>query len=192
MLQIGEKESELLSGTGFGGIILFSDNIASPDSTNKYLWKKTITTYTDNTVENDIDLITIYTDAASSDIAYLVETFGEANISNNDGVYLNNLVAVKNTANNQPIAMLNGTDVLEDNTEGKMIIAAGMNGMNSSAQGYTEPVFQVYESGKMVAQDAEIEGNITATSGNTMGGVEMLELSVYPKNEESYGNVYEN
>ena len=33
---------------------------------------------------------------------------------------------------------------------------------------------------------------LVATSGNTMGGVEMLELSVYPKNEESYGNVYEN
>lgn len=33
---------------------------------------------------------------------------------------------------------------------------------------------------------------LVATSGNTMGGVEMLELSVYPKNEKSYGNVYEN
>lgn len=162
----------------------WSDNITSPDSTNKYLWKKTITTYTDNTVENDIDLITIYTDAASSDIAYLVETFGEANISNNDGVYLNNLVAVKNTANNQPIAMLNGTDILEDNTEGKMIIAAGMNGMDSSAQGYTEPVFQVYESGKLVAQDAEIEGSITATSGN-IGGFEISASELAAENTTS-------
>ena len=49
--------------------------------------------------------------------------------------------------------------------------------MNSSVQGYTEPVFQVYESGKMVAQDAEIEGNITATSGN-IGGFDINSTSL--------------
>lgn len=105
-------------------------------------------------------------------------------MSNNDGVYLNNLIAVKNTANNQPIAMMNGTDVLSDNNEGKMIIAAGMNGLDSTAQGYTEPVFQVYESGKLVAQDAEIEGSITATSGN-IGGFEISASELAAENTTS-------
>ncbi|MCR4632563.1 MAG: glycoside hydrolase family 3 protein [Erysipelotrichaceae bacterium] len=35
LLQIGEKEIELLSSTGFGGIILFSENISSPEQTLK-------------------------------------------------------------------------------------------------------------------------------------------------------------
>ena len=77
---------------------------------------------------------------AVSDLQYLKETFGY--VLDVNGVVLGKLVAVKDEVGNVR-AMLNGSDLGKDSTKGKLLIAAGMDGIQDPTAAKTK----IYEDG---------------------------------------------
>lgn len=122
------------------------------DGTDKNLFKFQVFEFTDGSFyRGPSELIRVY-----DDVGYLKDVFGEYSVQSSTGALLKNLIGVTDSSNPpKVVAMINASDIGEDSEHGKLLIAGGMNGINSSA-GINAATFKVYEDGHIVAQDGSI------------------------------------
>lgn len=103
----------------------------------------------------------------NSQIHYLKEAFPEGVVLDVNGVTLSSLMGVTDESGNVVAGIYGGkSDTLNDNgykdsNDGALMLFAGA----KNAQDVPNAAFRVYESGKLVAKDAEIEGKVRATEG---------------------------
>lgn len=108
------------------------------------------------------------TASAVSDIDYLKQLFPVS--LEVDGVVIARVLAVKNDAGTAVTSFFNGSAVYKDSEHGICMIATGMNGLSNWETAKT----RIYADGaiitdKLIATNANISGNITASSGNIGG-----------------------
>ena len=100
-----------------------------------------------------------------NNVSFLKDTFkkGETDISG--GVVMTEMVAVENE-NEEVEAFLNGSTFAEDMDNGKLILAAGIENNNGDLElDAQEAKTRIYENGKLITKDADIEGKIVAKGG---------------------------
>ena len=101
-----------------------------------------------------------------SDADYLRDTFKKGETSISGGVVMTEMVAVGEGGDNIE-AFLNGSIFAKDNEHGKLILASGIpedgGGLEARAK---EAETRIYEDGTIVSKNADIEGKISAKSGN--------------------------
>lgn len=108
------------------------------------------------------------TASAVSDIDYLKQLFPVS--LEVDGVVIARVLAVKNDAGTAVTSFFNGSAVYKDSEHGICMIATGMYGLSNWETAKT----RIYADGaiitdKLIATNANISGNITASSGNIGG-----------------------
>lgn len=101
------------------------------------------------------------------DIEFINAIFSDTENSNIARV--NKLLGVSRDAGSSEAsidAFINATNIGESQSDGKLMIAAGIPSNGGSLNNRSEDAsFKVYESGKVVAKDVDIEGKINAKSG---------------------------
>ena len=130
-----------------------------------------------NAVKNAIDAAQSSANKAISDTEHLVNAFakGETNISG--GVVMTQMVAVGDGGENID-AFLNGSDFAEDDTHGKLLLAAGIpDGTTALEERAKEAATRVYEDGTLKTVKGEFEGNIKANGGE----IGRLKITVNPQ-----------
>lgn len=102
-----------------------------------------------------------------SDADYLRDTFKNGSTEVFGGVVMSEMVAVKDKDGNID-AFLNGNDKFSDDERGTLILSAGI--PDGDADKLTErskdAATRIYEDGTIVSKNADIEGKISAKSGN--------------------------
>lgn len=98
---------------------------------------------------------------------YLKTTFPSSTIVAG-GVIAASTIFVRDTSNVVK-GMFNGGSYASNSTYGKLILAAGASG--SSATSLGAATTRIYEKGKIISKDVDLEGKITATSGSFTGSI---------------------
>lgn len=109
-------------------------------------------------------LITVIDRYILTDVEYLKNIFPEVN-NENAAILTGYLGVYDNDQNNDVIAMVNGSDLGKSTQHGKLLFSSGFLTDFDVNHG-TDGTFKVYEDGYLYATNANIEGNITATSGD--------------------------
>lgn len=133
-----------------------------------YLWNYEKITYDDNTSEYTSPVIIGVYGAGPSDTSFLEEVFGEDHVSGEDGALLRNLIGVTGTGD-KVVAFMNASDIGADIIHGRLMFAAGMNGVATQA-GIDAAKFKVYEDGQvhvvdLVGVNVTVSGTVNAVSG---------------------------
>lgn len=144
-----------------------------------------------NAVKNAIDAAQSSANKAISDTEHLVNAFakGETNISG--GVVMTQMVAVGDGGENID-AFLNGSDFAEDDTHGKLLLAAGVpEGTTDLEERAKESATRIYEDGHIETNDikatgGKFTGNLSAQKGN-IGPLYLGDFSVLTKYVELDG-----
>ena len=101
-----------------------------------------------------------------SDIEYLETVFPNSNLIS-EGALIGRMVGVTDRSPSESgakvVAGLNGTSTGSDTTYGKALIFAGSDGVTDSAIKNSTTI--IYESGRIKSKDVDLEGKISATSG---------------------------
>lgn len=101
-----------------------------------------------------------------SDIEYLETVFPNSNLIS-EGALIGRMVGVTDRSPSESgakvVAGLNGTSTGSDTTYGKALIFAGSDGVTDSAIKNATTI--IYESGRIKSKDVDLEGKISATSG---------------------------
>lgn len=137
--------------------------------------------------QQQIDAAVEKAQQTATDIQYLKDTFRY--VTDVDGVVISKLVAVKDVENKIK-AFLNGSNLGEDDTHGKILLAGGISDIDNPQTATT----RIYEDGHIVAKSAEIEGTIKATDGSFgplfietyMGDVEVSASYPNPTDPDGY------
>ncbi len=137
-------------------------------ATKPYLWNYEMITYDDGEKEYTSPVIIGVYGAGASDTSYLEEVFGEDHVSGEEGAILRNLLGVTGSSD-KVVAMMNASDIGADNTHGRLMFAAGMNGVASQA-GIDAAKFKVYEDGQvhvvdLVGVNVTVSGTVNAVAG---------------------------
>ena len=112
----------------------------------------------------------------AEDLDFLTTTFGKGSTDINGGVVMSSVVAVKD-AEGEVIAMLNGSELAEDDIHGKLNVATGIpaetaSQSNDFAERCKEAATRLYEDGTLYSKSAHLH------SGCTIGDVKVTEKGV--------------
>lgn len=138
------------------------------------------------------------------DLDYLMDVFGKKNVDQGNGAVLREFLGVTDdgSASSNVVAFMNGSsgtnNTFVDSTDGKLMIAAGIEGGLAYAK---SAKFRVFSNGKIYAEAADISGTINADSGSfkgtivansgTIGGIEISNNGLSSQNfsVDSDGNL---
>ena len=105
---------------------------------------------------------------------YLTNAFKNGSTKISGGLVMAQAVMVEDESGTVR-GMLNGSDWAKDSTHGRLIVAAGSEGALASQ--LAEATTRIYEKGKIISKDVDLEGKITATSGSFTGSITATSFS---------------
>lgn len=125
------------------------------DADHRYLWNREVINYTDgqSPTETEPALIGVYSSVGDdveqmiSDVDRLKSVFGEYSVDNREGALLRNLLGVTKEENEETVvkAILNASQIGEDQSHGKLVFASGLNGLGENS--LRNATVKIYEDG---------------------------------------------
>lgn len=113
------------------------------------------------------------------DVDYITDLF--PSITNSNGASLSGYLGVKDSSNNI-IAYLDGSGIITDSNEGKLIFASGIpSGTQDLSKRAASATTKIYSSGKIECSEGEFKGIIKATGGE----IGSLLIDVNPNTNET-------
>ena len=105
---------------------------------------------------------------------YLTNAFKNGTTKIRGGLVMTQAVMVEDESGTVR-GMLNGSDWAKDSTHGRLIVAAGSEGALASQ--LAAATTRIYDKGKIISKDVDLEGKITATSGSFTGSITATSFS---------------